>query len=535
MSTVLAFAPEVERALALRSTLSAQARADFLAALRDTGRDGAEFTLERLQALLAIEEHFQALILYDQIEFLRRPAPASPPDREFAAGIQRIFLEAANGFQRFLRNSPAWSAGEDGQELALRVTGLALHAIHGFMKWGYFLDEPVRPAPWRQVHTLFLLAEHAGRAQAPFVLHPSQPSFKPSVQALYLRILVLELLNTGSLSRIQVEIADGWLASWCGDYSLDTEYSPRSHLFRVDVASASGMELIPEDAPRGSHRYLRADALKAQVEEVRAGLRHGRLYAGHGAGSVFPVEQHVALLGAIEKLQESVLEASASRIEERKHFEDREVDMALGIDTLLAKVREGPRAPGAALPPAAAVAETIEITPAGVSRVEPAAPAFAEPADAREEDVERWRVHDLSSHGYGLVADRHAAERVMLNGLVGLRNQATGGWIVATVVRKLADRALGETLVGLEVLAHRAIFVALVPAAGGDPVAALFLPGRDANGKLDSLVLRPGDFDSRDAYVVRAAGSTYRIRMNRIIRKGADWIKARFEIVSKHS
>jgi hypothetical protein len=41
-----------------------------------------------------------------------------------------------------------------------------------------------------------------------------------------------------------VEIADGWFSSWCNDYGLDTEYSPRHHLFYVDLASDSGMHLV---------------------------------------------------------------------------------------------------------------------------------------------------------------------------------------------------------------------------------------------------------------------------------------------------
>ena len=41
-----------------------------------------------------------------------------------------------------------------------------------------------------------------------------------------------------------LEIADGWFASWCNDYGLDTEYSTRHHLFYVDMASDSGMHLM---------------------------------------------------------------------------------------------------------------------------------------------------------------------------------------------------------------------------------------------------------------------------------------------------
>jgi hypothetical protein len=540
METVLAYPPDVERVVALKTVRDAPSRAEFLAAVREYGRDGAEFTNERLQYLMAIEEHFQSLLLYDQIEFLRSPPPVNEPDREFAVSIQRICLEAANGFQRFLRNRNVWATTPESLDDMYRVTGLALHSIHSFVKWGYFLTESGRAAPWKQVHALYLLADHDGYAQIPFVLHPTRPSFKPSVQSLYLRTLILDLLNTGNLSKIQVEIADGWFSSWCNDYTLEAEYSSRRHLFCVDVGSDAGMHLVRRESLSDQTRYLRTDGLKAQIEEVQAGLRHGRLFAGYGAGGVFPVEQHVALLAIIERLYQSILAGSENRIEERTHFEDREVDVIVGIDRVMRKVREGPVRPApvparVAAAQGAAVAETIEITPSGLSMV----PAEDAPAsDAAEPppgdpDIERWRVQDLSSKGYGLLVDRAAADTVMLNGVIGLLNHESGGWILGSVVRKQSNRARGEMLAGVEVLSFRPIPVELTPAKGGDPIEALYLPGTDTNGKLDSILVRAGEFAAETGYIVKAAGSTYQVRLNRIIKKGADWIRARFEIEAK--
>ncbi|HTS84920.1 MAG TPA: hypothetical protein VMG61_07430 [Usitatibacter sp.] len=521
---------EIDRVLEQKTVRDPGARTLFLSEIRELGKDGGEFTLARLQDLMRVEEHFQALLLYDQVDFLRRPSAVAEEDRDFALNIQRICLEAANGFQRFLRNRNVWATTREALDTMFRVTGLALNAIHSFVKWGYFLNEPGRAIPWKQVHALYSLAEVDGYSQVPFVLHPAQPSFKPSVQSLYLRTLLLDVLNTGSLSKVQIEIADGWFSSWCNDYALDTEYSSRNHLFFVDLASDSGMRIMRPDSHGETMRYVRAEGLKAQIEEVQAGLRHGRLYAGYGAGAVFPVEEHVALLAIIEKLYQSILAGSENRIEERTHFEDREVDVVIGIEKVMRKMREAPAPAPAAAATAASASETIELS--GLSLVSTdgqQAPAEG-PADP---DIERWKVYDLSSKGYGLLVDRNAAEQVLLNGLIALRNHESGGWIVGTIVRKLANRVRGEILVGIEVLAYRPIAVDAVPAASGSAVQALYLPGVDTNGKLDSILVRTADFRSDHGLVMKASGSQYKIRLNRIIRKGADWIKARFEIEGK--
>ena len=523
---------DVERVLALKTVREQAGRALVLSTVRDLGRDGSEFTLERLQDLMAVEEHFQALLLYDQIEFLRHAEPLPEGERDFALNVQRICLEGANGFQRFLRNRNAWATSRESLELMFRVTGLALNAIHAFVKWGNFLNEPGRATPWKQLHALYAVAEGDGYAQVPFTLHASQPSYRPSVQSLYLRTLILDLLNTGNLSKVQIEIADGWFSAWCNEYSLDTEYSTRQHLFFVDLSADAGLRVMRRDSHGETMRYVRIDALKTQVEEVQAGLRQGRLYAGYGAGAVFPIEEHAALLATLEKLYQSVAAGSENRIEERTRFEDREVDVAFGFDRLAAKMQPGVAAP--ILAPAG-LGETLEIALPdfkldGTEGQAAAASAAAQPEDP---DLMRWRVHDLSTKGYGLVVERGMADNVLLNGLIGLRNHQAGGWIVGTVVRKLANRQRGEMLVGVEILAYRPIGVELTPASGGTPSPAIFLPGLDTSGKLDALLVRPADFSSENTFVLAAGGERYTIRLNRIIKKGSDWLKARFEIESK--
>jgi hypothetical protein len=527
-----AYPVDVDRVLAVRTVRDPASRALVLAAVRELGRDAPPWPADRLQRLMRLEDHFQTLLVYDQLEFLRGPATLSGTERDFALTVQRICLEAANGFQRFLRHPVEWATAEE-PDLRHRVTGLALNAIHGFVKWGCFLSEPGRSVPWKQLHALFALAEAEGYAQVPFALHASRPGFRPSVQSLYLRTLLLDLLNAGNLSRVQLEIADGWFSSWCEDYSLDTEYSSRSHLFFVDLASERGLHLMRKDGHGDSARYVRADGMKAQIEEVQAGLRHGRLYAGHGGGAVFPVEEHVALLAAVEKLYESMVAGAENRIEERTRFEDREVDVVVGLEKVLEKIRRGPdSAPAPAPSPAPATTEMVEISPTGLSLM--AVETGAAPAVAVDPDVQTWRVKDLSSKGYGLLVEKALADSVLVNGIIGLRNQATGGWILARVVRKLANRVRGEMLAGVEVLSYRPVRIELAPTEGGPAVEALYLPGADTIGKLDSVVVRAADFSATAAWRLNAGGAAYRVRLNRIATKGVGWVRARFEIESRN-
>jgi hypothetical protein len=84
----------------------------------------------------------------------------------------------------------------------------------------------------------------------------------------------------------------------------------------------------------------------------------------------------------------------------------------------------------------------------------------------------------------------------------------------------------------VEVLSFRPIAVDLAR-EGGAAAHALYLPGFDTNGKQDALLVQPADFGTEGAHGIRTGGAVFRVRMNRIIRKGPDWVSARFELVSK--
>ena len=524
---------EIERVLAIGTVRGAPERSALLTAVRDLGRADVEFGVDRLEGLIRVVDHFQALLLYGQLEFLRQPFGDPDTDRDFALTVQRICLEAANGFQRFLRNRASWARTRDAIEMMYQVTGLALSAIHCSVKWGYFLDESARP-PWKQMHALYALADADGYAQVPFVLHASQPDFQASVQSLYLEALLLGLLNSGSLTKGQIEIADGWLAGWCREYSLVAPASEPNGVC-VDLASDAGLR-IADPSMRGEDvRQLRADALKGQIVHLQSELAHGRLHAERGAGSAFPIEEHTALLAIVEKLQETIVSGGEARVDRRTTLDNREVDVAIGIDRAMRKMREAPAPATRPDRPAVAQMEMIEVSETGLSALtaDPQIAAATVEASAADPEVERWRVHDLSSRGFGLLVDRAAAEAVPLNAIVSLRNQEKGGWIVGTVVRKQPSRGRGEVLVGVEVLAYRPIPVDLQPQGAATSVRGLFLPGPDAGGRLDSLLLPLGDFRVGGSFTVRSGAARYGVRLNRVVRKGADWINARFEVESK--
>src|SRR6185503_15888235 len=61
-------APDLDAAFAVTTVRDGAARAQLRAAIRELGREGGGYTAERLARLIRLEDHFQALLLYGQLE-----------------------------------------------------------------------------------------------------------------------------------------------------------------------------------------------------------------------------------------------------------------------------------------------------------------------------------------------------------------------------------------------------------------------------------------------------------------------------------
>jgi len=489
----------------------------ILSALTVLGNREGPFTLEKLQTLVAVEAHFRHLLRREQHGYFNA---LGDPERKtqsdaFAKHMQLIHSHLASAFQRYVMRSEAWLGHGTHIDLLHSATALAVANFAALVKWSYFQHETLKGTSWSELHALYYLAEQQGFHQQALRIYDIEDGFHPSIETLYLSALMLDIINPGSLSAAQIEIAEGWLAEWCADYSLETEYLPRSHLIYVDIAEHSGFHLATPGVHGETLRYLRADALRLHIEEVKGELRIGHRYEGHGSGHEFPVEEHVSLLNSIERLYQSILARSGNRIEERTQVQHMSVDVVVGFEAILGTLSQAGSSPGLSL----AVAPEDLGLPSS------------------------WRVHDFSSAGFGLLLDRTDAELVPLQSLIALRMPGEERWALGAIVRKLTNRVQGQTLFGVEVLSYRPMRVPLrrfaQQRADSDETVlvgqteGIYVPGKDNDGRRDFLVLRSRDFAARHVFEVPARDSHYRIRLNRAVKKGADWIALRFEVDNK--
>ena len=524
--------------LAITSLQNRDQRVSLISTIKAFADAPAPISADAVHKLVVFENSLYPVIQADKRWYFANPGKTESV--QFARDLNVLHSVAAKTFESLVERRGEWTRG-NADPLLQRIIAFALYHHCAAIKWGFFRHEPVKPTIWPDLHALYKFAEANGFATTPLALFADESHYKITVLSEYLRALMLEVLNTGSLTTPQVEIADGWLAEWTPDYALDETYSQRSHALFVDLDRMAGMQLVTGNTAKPSYRYVRVEGLKEQVEAVRTQLRTGNPYHGRGAPNTFSMEEHVALLSTIERLYTTLLQASASRIEERKPVENLAADVRLGFaDARRAVSGEAGKADAA---------PSIDIAPLKFGGLElsldmPAAEGATatSPAATTDSPSNRWKIHDMSSKGIGLMVDRATGERISVGQLLAVKPDGFAHFVICVIVRKMTQRALGETLLGVEILSYRPLPVTLyryshardaMPDAATPPVPAMYLPGRDQEGKSDILVLPSGDFGLKTIFSLPTKFVNFRVRINRVLRKGADWVGLRFEVIGK--
>ncbi len=520
----------------------------------------APIAAEMIRRIVALENKLHAVIQNDKRWFFS--LRDDPEGEMFARDMNVLHVAAAKSLTSLIERRGEWSQG-DQEPLVQQVVAFAVYHHGAAIKWCFFRHEPVKATAWPPLHRLYQLAESLHIVDTPISLFEREHTNQTTIASLYVRALLIEVLNTGSLTMPQIEIADGWLAAWTPQYGLDATFDRDRHALAVDLDSMAGLQLVTEPARHKAQRFMHLNGMHEQLEAVRAELRAGRPYTGRGLPNLFAMEEHVALLAVIERLYASILQSSATRIEERKVVENTYVQVVAGFDDVIRAIAKH-NAPFSQLGNFGNVGETTNVSSDPVATTSDALPKIndfydgltlsLEPiaGETNETDLPTisdslvirtttpWRLNDLSSKGMGLIVDRMTGERIVIGHLLAVYIDQNPRWVVGVVARKIEQRSLGETTLGVEILSHTPIAIRLQPIdVEGDPLPeptahALYFPGLEASGKGDMMILPGNGVSLKNIFAVKSGDASFDLRVNRVLRKGSDWMGMRFEVIGQH-
>jgi len=380
-----------------------------------------------------------------------------------------------------------------------QIAEIALSAFLGRaeeIKWHSFEHTRPHARSWQRANELLRAVESIG-------LEKQRTSQGMSCIDGFSRCMLIDSLNVGILDAPALELAHRWLGGSARDLRLEPFFDSDAHGYQIDLGRPAGPERItPASTATELTRYLAVATLGPHLANARTQLYAGKLSVGASPNRA--VALHFgAFLDVAERLWSPDWRRATWR-EERERAVGQSVRVVVGPDAVLKALRSD----------------------------ETGAPL------AVEEQV--WPLNDRSPSGLGARLPLHMEDSAPLGALIAFRDDAEAPWEIGNIVRRIRAAEDSVWVVGVRRLCEEPVAIdldvdseqlTLETETGATP--AVYAPINADAGRIDGLIVSPEILAERSEFLLPTRGSGFRIRANRVIDRGADWVRFGFEVLGK--
>ena len=428
-------------------------------------------------------------------------------ERAFAQWVKACFHTLARTAADALHRAAAHDtllSGSGGELAALALTGYG-NAI----KWAEISSAGYDPVSVVEIRRVQDSVERAAIGADRFPVPRDNFAASPTLDALFIRALLLEAICRGNLEPRQVEIVDGWLWEWSSDYAFTD--SDAGAVLVLESGRQRGLR--PRNGEARGRRYLSLEKLEDHIRMVVDAFRRGEIYPGYGLAVDFRVEEHTAVLDFLRRFLDS---ARYRRARESHEGRDEKLEALVGLHEVMAKAFS-PR--------------TSPLAPRKSAKAAPAPSGQQLPGIDTMYDIPRryMRLLDESADGLGVEYDDDPARPVVVGMVITLHHDETSPPVLCEVMRR--SLVQGRTVrLGLRILSHAPKKLAFTRIDGAGTIEAIYVPSEDASGQVDSLLVAEGDFNPRVSFEARFDDRAFVIRLNHVRYHGRGWHLAGFEV-----
>ena len=494
-------------------------------------------TPQRLRAVFHVDAQTGAqrrALVTQYIEHARRSSKIENQLWTALFGLTQAFLMTYQSFAREIADRPQTGRWQPllPELICRQVVHLALDARIRLFRYEQWI-----PAKWAELHSLMSLAcsEQVERR-----LVSLTESSTTSIEHEYLRALVLQLMNAGSLTASQVEFIWGELDDWCSPLRLTLEQSAANAFF-VDLGGREGLRRRKAGALEGRVLFLDTRPLHAVMVQHVVTLEQ-KIKAEPLSNRTPRRSEQLALFTKLAAQVDPEFKPFTRRGERVSTTGN--VDAIVGFQKIASYFRDEARQP---IEHAGSTGEsfdsTMDIAVFGRIRDEP----------TRRKELARrrigahaaaggpWEAKDVSQTGFKLVAPIQVANAVTLGTLVAIHPHGQPRWTLG-IIRRMKRTAADRAEIGLQIVADTISAVDLVEQRkrGADEYSIdgegttingrrfgallLALRARDAEPMVQSLIVPAVEYQPVKRYRLSTSKTDYSIRFGRLIEQQPDWI-----------
>ena len=513
-------------------------------------------TKERLAILSALDQTAQELLDLLRSQYLQNPRMSRVVESRIWNTVNSYYQEILRAYHSHIME---YIGNPSSSKIATAIPMLTARALCYFgldAKWSYYRYTQANPKLWKRMHNLYHFAEYEEFESRPLKLYEHEAR-ENNISSLYLQSLMLETLNTGSLTPRQIHLVESWLPMLVGDISLQQQFKPEHHVFYVNLAENRGARRVRRVVPSETMRYWEANGLKQKLDDLRQQLSAGAVPAKLG------LTEDCKLPTCLELLERIAYFWSPTGVKRKQRAFARtntmkSIEVVRGLGDICMNVRadnvQAHRKQAGETSEGLSYDEMVDVHLYGFVTQRTQDKAELD-KDGKIEHVithERWVMENESAAGYGAYINDQADDWVRLGKLVGLKAEKKGHWNIG-VIRRLRRTQPNQQHVGIEVIDEHPMSLLLRAEKSEDrplsidgidntltldlkiPFSVLYLKGAGQTAQSDALILQSAEFANGRELWFNVRGTIYHIRLKHALERGDDWLRASFEVVAKHA
>lgn len=495
----------------------------------------------RLKALLLIDARCRHHVLALEQQYISVQKLRPELDDKMWDSIYAWCRYLARGYHAFITDHVAHPDHSGFQHSYLPlIVARAMHHQANIARWRYMRYLGMPEGGWLLLHRLYTLSEREGFAMRMLKFYDDQPEV--SVGERYVEALMLDTLNRTNMTKLQIEMVNGWLGNWLKAISISRTYDEQRFLFFTDVQEDRAGRRIRNFKPTPGCLYWDTDPMMLKIQHIRKGLEQGKSAADMRLDCTCKPAECIQLLGQL------LTEWSRTDYQRQRRSEDRKAVMstaivANGLTNAWQQIKDVSQSANQRNGSYVAIddrsfeerlaAHSIPIASRG--------PVIAFAGAAGE----RWMISDESASGFGAFVGADIASWAKLGRLVTLVTEDNRSQVALGVIRSIKQQSNGQRHIGIEVITRQASAVHLtdrmpqpISRPSGDlfidatlinpgviTLHGLLIPADKKRGLAISLMLPRAEFNPSSIYEISRNKDSRLIRPGNILEQNDDWVR----------
>jgi hypothetical protein len=412
----------------------------------------------------------------------------------------------------FAAMSRSFAGAPEGKASPAQGAALVMVIAAHLVKWRKYSGGRADNVAREYAHIALRHAQLQGVDSAVLTTRIDERIHETTVEALYLRAMLLERFSGGSLSPKRFEILDTWLTTWMGALWLTREPNANEPMLALNLADIERglipyVPLIPPMPIGETEFFLSLRPIKRQLDRAIHAFHQGTIFPGWGVGVAMKVDEHVAVIEFLERELQLIDEfRRAAAGVAQGQAKPRGKRVSLGINTIVA-VYFG--------------FNEIATLAFDASRAHSVAGGGGELGIRNA-----IRLLDISEGGLGLEMVDEDARRLHVNDLVAIRIEKGRPAVLGFVARKSTLQRPTGTLVGIKVLTKTPLkrtMDRVNESNSWQPCEGIFVAGLASDGFQDSVVMSEADYVANSLVAVTLQGRVHEFYARRVREQGNGW------------